>query len=133
MFGRAQSQGAGDRLHRRILPRDRGPTRPAAAAQQEPREHRYILEPAERPDGRRAARSRPDHGLASGQPVDHDVEEAPDDEPQASEHGARMSAMENATKNAGDMIRRLTLQYNKQRQAAITKELSEIVAGAAAV
>jgi F-type H+-transporting ATPase subunit gamma len=50
-------------------------------------------------------------------------------EAQASEHGARMSAMENATKNAGDMIRRLTLQYNKQRQAAITKELLEIIAG----
>jgi F-type H+-transporting ATPase subunit gamma len=50
-------------------------------------------------------------------------------EAQASEHGARMSAMENATRNAGDMIRRLTLQYNKQRQAAITKELLEIIAG----
>jgi F-type H+-transporting ATPase subunit gamma len=50
-------------------------------------------------------------------------------EAQASEHGSRMSAMENATKNAGDMIRKLTLQYNKQRQAAITKELLEIIAG----
>ena len=50
-------------------------------------------------------------------------------EAQASEHGARMSAMESATKNAGDMIRKLTLQYNKQRQAAITKELLEIIAG----
>jgi F-type H+-transporting ATPase subunit gamma len=50
-------------------------------------------------------------------------------EAQASEHGARMSAMENATKNAGDMIRRLTLQFNKQRQAAITKELLEIISG----
>ena len=48
---------------------------------------------------------------------------------QASEHGARMSAMENATKNAGDMIKKLTLQYNKQRQAAITKELLEIISG----
>ncbi len=48
---------------------------------------------------------------------------------QASEHGARMSAMENATKNAGDMIRKLTLQFNKQRQAAITKELLEIISG----
>jgi len=48
---------------------------------------------------------------------------------QASEHGARMSAMENATKNAGEMIRKLTLQYNKQRQAGITKELLEIIAG----
>ncbi|NDG86011.1 MAG: ATP synthase F1 subunit gamma [Proteobacteria bacterium] len=50
-------------------------------------------------------------------------------EAQASEHGARMSAMENATKNAGDMIRKLTLQFNKQRQAAITKELLEIISG----
>lgn len=50
-------------------------------------------------------------------------------ESQASEHGARMSAMENATKNAGEMIRHLTLQYNKQRQAGITKELLEIIAG----
>jgi F-type H+-transporting ATPase subunit gamma len=48
---------------------------------------------------------------------------------QASEHGSRMSAMDNATRNAGDMIRKLTLQYNKQRQAAITKELLEIIAG----
>ena len=48
---------------------------------------------------------------------------------QASEHGARMSAMENATKNAGEMIKKLTLQYNKQRQAGITKELLEIISG----
>jgi F-type H+-transporting ATPase subunit gamma len=48
---------------------------------------------------------------------------------QASEHGARMSSMENATKNAGEMIRKLTLQYNKQRQAGITKELLEIISG----
>jgi len=48
---------------------------------------------------------------------------------QASEHGARMSAMENATKNAGEMIRKLALQYNKQRQASITKELLEIISG----
>lgn len=51
-------------------------------------------------------------------------------ESQAGEHGARMSAMENATKNAGEMIRKLTLQYNKQRQAGITKELLEIIGGA---
>lgn len=50
-------------------------------------------------------------------------------ESQASEHGARMSAMENATKNASEMIRKLTLAYNKQRQAAITKELLEIISG----
>jgi F-type H+-transporting ATPase subunit gamma len=48
---------------------------------------------------------------------------------QASEHGARMASMENATKNAGEMIKKLTLQYNKQRQAGITKELLEIIAG----
>jgi F-type H+-transporting ATPase subunit gamma len=50
----------------------------------------------------------------------------------ASEHGARMSAMENATKNAGEMLHKLTLEYNKSRQAAITKELLEITAGAEA-
>lgn len=51
----------------------------------------------------------------------------------ASEHGARMSAMHNATDNAADMISTLTLQMNKARQAAITKELSEIVGGAEAL
>ena len=50
-------------------------------------------------------------------------------ESQASEHGARMASMENATKNAGEMIRKLTLLYNKQRQAGITKELLEIISG----
>jgi F-type H+-transporting ATPase subunit gamma len=50
-------------------------------------------------------------------------------ESQAGEHGARMSAMENATKNAGEMIRKLSLMYNRQRQAGITKELLEIIAG----
>ncbi len=47
--------------------------------------------------------------------------------------GAQMMAMENATKNAGDMIKRYTLQYNRARQAAITKELAEIVGGAEAL
>jgi F-type H+-transporting ATPase subunit gamma len=51
----------------------------------------------------------------------------------ASEQGARMTAMDNATRNAGDMIRRLTLQMNRSRQAAITKELIEIISGAQAV
>jgi F-type H+-transporting ATPase subunit gamma len=51
----------------------------------------------------------------------------------AGEHGARMSAMDNATRNAGDMIRRLTLNYNRARQANITKELIEIISGAEAV
>jgi F-type H+-transporting ATPase subunit gamma len=50
-------------------------------------------------------------------------------ESQAGEHGARMSAMESATKNAGEMIKKLSLQYNKQRQAGITKELLEIISG----
>jgi F-type H+-transporting ATPase subunit gamma len=48
----------------------------------------------------------------------------------ASEHGARMTAMHQATDNATDMIKNLTLDYNKARQAAITNELIEIVAGA---
>ncbi|MBI3543900.1 MAG: ATP synthase F1 subunit gamma [Deltaproteobacteria bacterium] len=47
----------------------------------------------------------------------------------AGEHGARMAAMENATKNAGEMIRKITLLYNKTRQAGITKELLEIISG----
>ncbi len=51
----------------------------------------------------------------------------------ASEHGARMSAMDSATRNAGDMIDRLTLIANRTRQAAITKELMEIVSGAEAL
>ncbi|HZJ53132.1 MAG TPA: ATP synthase F1 subunit gamma [Myxococcaceae bacterium] len=51
----------------------------------------------------------------------------------ASEHGARMSAMENATSNAEDAISRLTLTYNRTRQAVITKELMEIVSGAEAL
>lgn len=48
----------------------------------------------------------------------------------ASEQGARMTAMDNATRNAGEMIDRLTLNYNRTRQAAITKELIEIISGA---
>ena len=51
----------------------------------------------------------------------------------ASEQGARMTAMDNATRNAGEMIDRLTLSYNRQRQAMITKELIEIISGAEAV
>ncbi|MFN0115140.1 MAG: F0F1 ATP synthase subunit gamma [Paracoccaceae bacterium] len=51
----------------------------------------------------------------------------------ASEQGARMSAMDNATRNAGDMIDRLTIVYNRSRQAAITKELIEIISGAEAL
>jgi F-type H+-transporting ATPase subunit gamma len=54
-------------------------------------------------------------------------------ESQASEHGARMTAMDAATRNAKDMIGRLTLQYNRARQAAITKELMEIIGGAEAL
>ncbi len=51
----------------------------------------------------------------------------------ASEHGARMAAMDNATRNAGEMIKGLTLTYNRTRQAMITTELIEIIAGAEAV
>jgi F-type H+-transporting ATPase subunit gamma len=51
----------------------------------------------------------------------------------ASEQGARMTAMDNATRNAGDMITRLTLNYNRTRQAVITKELIEIISGAEAL
>lgn len=51
----------------------------------------------------------------------------------ASEQGARMTAMDNATRNAGDMIDRLTTVYNRSRQAAITKELIEIISGAEAL
>jgi F-type H+-transporting ATPase subunit gamma len=54
-------------------------------------------------------------------------------ENEASEQGSRMTAMENATKNAGDMIAGLTLKYNSSRQASITKELIEIISGAEAV
>ncbi len=51
----------------------------------------------------------------------------------AGEHAARMTAMDSATRNAGDMIKRLSLEYNRARQAAITKELIEIISGAEAV
>jgi F-type H+-transporting ATPase subunit gamma len=51
----------------------------------------------------------------------------------ASEHGARMTAMDSATKNAKEVVRKLTLQYNRGRQAAITRELIEITSGAEAV
>ena len=51
----------------------------------------------------------------------------------ASEQGARMSAMDSATRNAGEMIRKQTLTYNRTRQAMITKELIEIISGAEAL
>jgi F-type H+-transporting ATPase subunit gamma len=51
----------------------------------------------------------------------------------AGEQGARMTAMDNATRNAGDMINKLTIRYNRQRQANITKELIEIISGAEAL
>ena len=51
----------------------------------------------------------------------------------ASFYGAQMSAMDNATRNAGDMINKLQLSYNRQRQAQITKELIEIISGAEAL
>ena len=54
-------------------------------------------------------------------------------ESRASEQGARMTAMDNATRNAGEMIDSLSLKYNRQRQAIITKELIEIISGAEAL
>jgi F-type H+-transporting ATPase subunit gamma len=51
----------------------------------------------------------------------------------AAEHGARMAAMDGATRNAGQLIKKTTLYYNKTRQAAITKELMDIVGGAEAL
>jgi F-type H+-transporting ATPase subunit gamma len=54
-------------------------------------------------------------------------------ESNAAEQGARMTAMENATENAEDIIAYLTLHYNRARQATITKEISEIVGGAEAL
>jgi F-type H+-transporting ATPase subunit gamma len=54
-------------------------------------------------------------------------------ESSAAEHAARMTSMDNATRNAGDMIESLTMTYNRTRQAVITKELIEIISGAEAV
>jgi F-type H+-transporting ATPase subunit gamma len=54
-------------------------------------------------------------------------------ENQAGFYGAQMSAMDNATRNAGDLIKKLTTRYNRQRQANITKELIEIISGAEAL
>ena len=54
-------------------------------------------------------------------------------ESQASEHAARMTAMDSATRNAGDMMDRLNTLYNRTRQAAITTEITEIVSGAEAL
>ncbi|TAN19439.1 MAG: F0F1 ATP synthase subunit gamma, partial [Rhizobiaceae bacterium] len=51
----------------------------------------------------------------------------------AGEMGAKMTAMDNATRNAGDMINKLSITYNRQRQAQITKELIEIISGAEAL
>jgi len=50
-----------------------------------------------------------------------------------SEHASRMSAMENSTKSAGEMLNKLTLSYNRKRQSTITTELIEIIAGASAL
>ena len=51
----------------------------------------------------------------------------------ASEQGARMSAMDNATRNSGEMIDKLTIEFNRSRQAVITNELIEIISGAEAL
>jgi F-type H+-transporting ATPase subunit gamma len=54
-------------------------------------------------------------------------------ETSASEQAARMTAMDSATRNAGEMIKKLSIQYNRSRQATITKELIEIISGAEAI
>jgi F-type H+-transporting ATPase subunit gamma len=91
-------------------------------------------------------------GAAAGGEIVYDCESDPDEvlsallprnvsvqvfrallENAASEQGARMSAMDNATRNAGDMIKKQTLKYNRTRQAMITKELIEIISGAEAL
>ena len=54
-------------------------------------------------------------------------------ESNASEQGARMSSMDSASRNASEMIGKLTLQYNRARQAAITKELMEIISGSESI
>ena len=54
-------------------------------------------------------------------------------ESNAAEHGARMTAMEKATENAGELLKNLRIEYNRSRQAAITTEILEIVAGAEAL
>ena len=93
----------------------------------------------------------PDTGVAAG---DATIEYEPDEESiladllprnisiqlfkallenQASEQGASMTAMDNATRNAGELINKLTIQFNRSRQAAITKELIEIISGAEAL
>lgn len=89
-----------------------------------------------------------EHNLAAGIEYDPSPEEVLDNiipqyvnsiifgalkESVASEHGSRMTAMDSATSNASDMIDKLTLQYNRARQASITQELSEIVGGAEAL
>lgn len=78
----------------------------------------------------------PDQDLLLGQILKQNVHEQGFRmllESAASEHGARMSAMDSATRNAGDLIDKLTLQRNRARQEAITKELIEIVSGASAL
>lgn len=95
-------------------------TRPEAAADAQPTE--YIFEP-ERPELLAALLPRYIETLLMQALL----------ESVASEHGARMTAMENATSNASDMIDRLTLSMNRARQATITTELMEIVSGAEAL
>ena len=110
-----------------------------------------VQEPTGRPDhpGRRRPRRRRNGGAAVAA-----VEYEPDEEEilaallpknitvqiyrallenQAGFYGSQMTAMDNATRNAGDMINRLSIQYNRQRQAAITTELVEIISGAEAL
>ncbi|MEW5995249.1 MAG: FoF1 ATP synthase subunit gamma, partial [Candidatus Zixiibacteriota bacterium] len=96
--------------------------KPAVAAEEEELVREYIFEPS--PDQIYAALM---PGYATTRMVTTLAESF------ASEHGSRMIAMNAATQNAGEMIETLTLDYNKARQAQITKELLEVVAGAEAL
>jgi F-type H+-transporting ATPase subunit gamma len=113
-----------------------------------PLQHATILEGGEDTHGGRAAEDTPDTE-ESGKHALVDYEPDPDAilerlipsyveisifrallESTASEHGARMTAMRSASENAGDIIKDLTLEFNRERQAAITQEIMEVVAGA---
>jgi F-type H+-transporting ATPase subunit gamma len=112
-----------------------------------PLQHATILEGGEGLGGR--ASGEDDHSADDGKHALVEYEPDPEDilerlipayveisiyrallESTASEHGARMTAMRNASENAGDIIKDLTLQFNRERQAAITQEIMEVVAGA---
>ena len=112
-----------------------------------PLQHATILEGGEGLGGRAGGEDEEDHGSEKHALVEYepDPEEILERlipayveisiyrallESTASEHGARMTAMRNASENAGDIIKDLTLEFNRERQAAITQEIMEVVAGA---